>query len=160
MDIAGKLDDSTALTFGSVVKDFYSATAFAPAWSSKEKWQPLADSLYHFIANAQLEGLFPADYNFANLKSLKTRLDSDSLKRTDAALWTRADLLLSDGFMHIVRDLKIGRLRPDSLSLSKDTALESNFYVTKLKALLEKGSFTTKTQRILGIEKRDQVFRR
>ncbi len=142
LDKDGKLDDSTRLALDSIVHEFYKGTDYTPAWSKQEKWQPLADSLYHFIADAELQGLFPSDYNFNNLHALKTQLDGDSLKRMDAALWTRADLLLTDGFMHIVKDLKIGHLKPDSLSLNKDTALKENFYVGKLKSLLEKKTFT------------------
>ena len=143
MDKDGKLDDSTRLTMDSVVTGFYRSNDYSPAWSSEEKWQPLADSLYQFILTAELEGLFPADYHFGALHSLKTILDSDSLKRMDAALWTRADLLLTDGFMCIVKDLKLGRLKPDSLTLNKDTALNENYYVEKLKSLIEKKTFTT-----------------
>jgi len=76
------------------------------------------------------------------LKSLKQQLDGDSLKRMDAALWSRADLMLTDGFMRILHDLKQGRLQPDSISLSKDTGLVDNFYITALKRLVEKGRFT------------------
>ena len=139
----GKLDDSTRLSLSNIVQDYYKATDYAPAWSKEEKWQPLGDSLFNFISHAELEGLFPADYHFKDLHSLKTTLDADSLKRMDAALWTRADLLMTDGFMRIVRDLKLGRLRPDSLSSIRDTSLQENFYVDRLKALTEKKTFTT-----------------
>ena len=142
MEKDGKLDDSTRLFLASIVQDFYKATDYTPAWSKEEKWQPLGDSLYNFIANAELEGLFPSDYHFKDLDSLKSTLDGDSLKRMDAALWTRADMLMTDGFMRIVKDLKLGRLRPDSLSGIKDTSLQENFYVENLKKLIEKKTFT------------------
>jgi len=142
LDKDGKLDDSTRLVLAGIVQDFYKATDYNPTWSKEEKWQPLGDSLYQLIANAELEGLFPADYHFKDLQGLKTKLDSDSLKRMDAALWTRADILMTDGFMRIVKDLKLGRLRPDSLSSVKDTSLQENFYVDRLKNLVEKKTFT------------------
>jgi len=142
LDKDGKLDDSTRLVLDSIVHDFYKATDYTPAWSKEEKWQPLGDSLYQFIANAEFEGLFPSDYHFKDIHLLKTTLDGDSLKRMDAALWTRADLLMTDGFMRIIKDLKLGRLRPDSLSAKKDTSLQENFYVDRLKGLIEKKTFT------------------
>lgn len=133
----GKLDDSTRLSFASVTKEYYSGNDYTPLWSSKEKWQPLGDSLYNYISNAELDGLFPSDYHFDQLKALKYALDKDSLKRMDAALWTKADILFTDGMMHIFKDLKLGRLKPDSLSSIKDTALDEKFYVEKMKALME-----------------------
>jgi murein L,D-transpeptidase YcbB/YkuD len=139
----GKIDDSIRLSFTGIVNDFYNNTAYEPVWSDNEKWKPLADSLYHFIANAELEGLFPNDYHFKNLQSLKNKLDTDSLKRMDATLWTRADLMMTDGFMHIIKDLKLGRLKPDSLSLNKDSVLANSFYITQLKELLDKNAFTS-----------------
>ena len=139
---AGKIDDSIHLKMVDLVNNFYSNNDFKPAWSNREKWQPLADTLYQFIVNAELNGLFPQDYHFKNLYTLKYQLDSDSLKRMDAALWARADLMLTDGFMHIIKDLKQGRLQADSISLNKDTSLADNFYTSNLKELIEKKQFT------------------
>jgi len=138
----GILDDSIRLRMPGIVQGYYSATGYKPAWSSTEKWLPLADSLYRFIEKAEWHGLFPADYHFPRLRSLKQQLDGDSLKRMDAALWSRADLMLTDGFMRILHDLKQGRLQPDSLTLGKDTGLVDNFYITSLKALQDNGRFT------------------
>lgn len=138
----GKIDDSIQLKNVSLVNNFYSNNDFEPVWSNNEKWQPLTDSLYQFIVNAELQGLFPADYHFIHLQSLKNKLDRDSLMRMDANLWARAELMLTDGFMHIIKDLKQGRLQPDSISLNKDTSLAENFYTTKLKELLEKKQFS------------------
>ena len=142
MDKDGKLDDSTHLVLDSIVQDFYKAEDYTPTWSKEEKWEPIGDSLYHLIVNAELEGLFPADYHFAAIHSIKTILDGDSLKRMDAALWTRADLLMTDGFMRILKDLKLGRLRPDSISSVKDTSLKENFYVDRLKAVVATNGLT------------------
>ena len=138
----GKIDDTIHLDLIHVVSNFYKSTDYQPAWSKKEKWEPVGDSLYQFIVHAELSGLFPNDYHFKNLRSLKDKLDNDSLKRMDAALWTRADLMLTDGFMHIIKDLKQGRLQPDSLSLNKDSALVDNFFLANLKELLDKKQFT------------------
>ena len=108
-----------------------------------KKDEPLADSLYQFIENAELAGLYPNDYHFKNLQALKTKLDGDSLKRMDANLWTKADLLLTDGFMHIIKDLKQGRLKPDSVSLNKDSVLDDQFFIASLNGLLENKQFAS-----------------
>ena len=106
---SGKIDDTAQLKLWQIVGEFYIRIDYQPVWSSKEKWQPLADSLFQFIANAENDGLFPNDYHYDNLKLLKDTLDADSLTRRNASLWTKADLLLTDGFMRIIKDLKQGR---------------------------------------------------
>jgi murein L,D-transpeptidase YcbB/YkuD len=48
--------------------------------------------------------------------------------------------MLTDGFMHIVHDLKQGRLQPDSITLSSDSSLTETFFADQLKALMAKPS--------------------
>ena len=139
----GKVDDSIHLHLADVVSNFYNSSGYQPVWSSKEAWQPLADTLFKFITEAEQEGLFPKDYHFKNLQSLKNKLDTDSLKRMDATLWTRADLMFTDAFMHILKDLKHGRLQPDSVTINKDSALANDFFVKNLNNLIEKKQFTS-----------------
>ena len=136
----GKIDDSISLQLAAVVNNFYTITDFNNVWSQKEKWQPMADSMFNFIQNASLSGLFPNDYHFQDLKSLKIKLDTDSLKRMDANLWTKADLMLTDGFMHLAKDLKDGRLGADSTSHKKPTP--DSFFRTALSNLLSSKQLT------------------
>lgn len=136
IDKGGKLDDSTKLEYASVVKEYYSSNDYTPLWSSREKWQPLGDSIFSYISHAQLDGLFPSDYHFNQLKPLKALLDEDSIKRMDAALWTRAELLFTDGIFHIFKDLKLGRMKPDSLSSIRDTTLDEKFFMARMKELV------------------------
>jgi L,D-transpeptidase YcbB len=134
----GKVDDSITLQMPAIVKAFYEDNKFEVIWSHEEEWAPMGDSLYHYIETAELQGLFPKEYHFKNLQSLKNKLDTDSLKRMDAVLWAKADLMLTDGFMHIIKDLKQGRLQSDSISFGKDSLIADKFYVKNLKVLLEK----------------------
>lgn len=130
----GKIDDSISLRLPAVVNSFYSNTDFDNVWSRKEKWQPMADSVYNLIQHAALSGLFPNDYHFDALQSLKNKLDKDSAKRMDANLWTKADLMLTDGFMHLVKDLKDGRLGKDSII--HKAAISDSFFTAALSKLL------------------------
>lgn len=139
---AGKIDDTIKLQMVKAVDAFYKTTEYEPIWSKKEKWQPLADTLFNFIQNAELQGLFPKDYHNKNLQSLKNTLDKDSLKRMDAVLWSKVDMMLTDGFMHLVYDLKHGRLQADSLSLNKDSVLAETFFAATLKKVIDKNEFT------------------
>ena len=139
---AGKIDDSTRIALYQIVEQFYKKGDYKPVWSNAEKWEPLADSLYGFIMHAEHEGLFPDDYHFNLLKVLKDTLDSDSIARMNVHFWTRAELLLTDGFMHLIKDLKQGRLQPDSLSLNKDSVLVDKFFIATLNDVLEKKNFS------------------
>jgi L,D-transpeptidase YcbB len=139
---AGKTDDSTQIALYHIVDEVYKKNDYKPIWCSAEKWLPLADSLYRFVKYAENEGLFPNDYHYNRLKVLKDTLDKDSLARMNVQFWTKADLLLTDGFMHLIKDLKQGRLQPDSLSLNKDSVLVDKFFIATLNNLLEKKDFS------------------
>jgi len=138
----GKIDDSIDLKLVSVVSDFYTSNEYANIWSRREKWMPLTDTLIGFLQNCELYGLFPGDYHLKNFRSLKNKLDTDSLKRMDAELWMRADLMLTDDFMHLMKDLKRGRLPVDSTFLKKSGLLVSKiFYTNTLQSLIKKKHF-------------------
>jgi L,D-transpeptidase YcbB len=138
----GKIDDSIRLRFAAIADSFYSDEDYKKVWSDDEKWQPLADTLFNFIDHAEQEGLFPKDYHFKFLKSLKNKLDNDSLNKMAPSSWVRADLMFTDAFMHIINDLKHGRLQPDSVTLTRDSTLANSFFVKNLKDLLEQKDFT------------------
>lgn len=143
----GSVGDSLQVKMISPVNDFYISKEYTNIWSHDEKWQPLADSLVNFIEAGELYGLFPKDYRVKKLRDIKTVLATDSLKRMDAAQWTRADLLLTDEFMHLAKDLRIGRLAPDSILFNKnDTSLKKDFYTSTLNDLLEHKLFSEVVQ--------------
>lgn len=141
----GKIDDSIRLAYTNQVQLIYEKNQFATMWSSKEQWKPLADSLLHFISAAKLYGLFPDDYHFSLLDSLKKRFSKDTLATTDrrdAVQWAKADLMLTDGFLHIIKDLNLGRLPKDSMTQRKDSVLADSFYLQKFEEVQQKGSVT------------------
>ena len=140
---AGKMDDSITLKLIKTVDAFYKSKNYEPVWSTKATWKPLADSLFSFLENAELQGLFSNEYHNKNLQSLKKKLDNDSLNRMDAVLWSKADMMLTDGFMYAIYHLKHGRLQADSLSLNKDSILAESFFASTLNKVLEKNQFTS-----------------
>jgi len=149
----GKIDDTVRLNLAAIVNDFYTAHDNLPVWSSKESWQPLADSLFQYILHAEEEGLFPADYHLEKLQTLKNKLDTDSLKRMDAVLWTKADLMLTDALLHIIKDLKYGRLQPDSITINKDSLQAGDFLVKNLDKLLNTKNFSNVLQAVQPVHK-------
>ena len=138
----GKINDSIKLSSTAVVDSFYHKNNYKNIWSKNEVWEPLADSLYNFIEGSEAYGLFPSDYHYKDLLTLKTMLSEDSLAKTDANVWTKAELMLSDAFMQISKHLKQGRLLPDSISLSANTTLTNDFFIKNLNTVIENKSLT------------------
>ena len=141
----GKLDDSIILDRVTLIDSFYKEKSYSPVWCNEENWLPKGDSLIKFIAVSKLFGLFPNDYHFTPLASIQTRILNDSLAegdRKDAALWARADLMLSDALMKIIKDIKLGRLPKDSITLRKDSLLSSQFYLDKINSFITGNSLS------------------
>jgi L,D-transpeptidase YcbB len=132
----GKLDDSNKLMMSSMVQQYYALNEYEPIWSKKEKWEPIADSVFDYISNGALDGLFPKDYHYKNLRNLKNLLTLDSLSKMDASLWAKADILFTDGLMHVLKDLKHGRLLGDSIAI-KDSVNALKFYTEGLSNIVK-----------------------
>jgi murein L,D-transpeptidase YcbB/YkuD len=131
----GSIDGYHRLEYDSLVQQVYSKNNFTPVWSKQQSWRPLGDSLVNFIQEAKLYGLFPEDYHFGSLDSIRKQFKGDSFSdkaKNDPVLWANADLLLTDAFMHVVKDLKLGRLPKDSITLRADSLLTSEFYLNRL----------------------------
>lgn len=141
----GAIDDSIRLEHTSLVQLVYEKAQFAPIWTEQETWKPLGDSLLHFIETARLYGLFPEDYHFHPLTVAQKKIMHDSLGKTDrrdAVLWAHTELMLTDAFIHIVKDLKLGRLPHDSVTLRKDSALADDFYLDRVALARKRNSLT------------------
>lgn len=125
------------------VSALYGSDPSRSLWCERENWLPAGDSLLRFLQEAPSWGLFPEDYHGATLDSIRSRMEADSLGRSDrrdARQWAQADVLLTDAFASIVHDLYRGRLPSDSVTLRKDTLLADSFYVSQWKELQEGGS--------------------
>lgn len=138
-----KIDDSIILQQPEAVKYIYGKSEFAARWSKQGHWQPAADSLFSLIGNAKLYGLFPEDYHFEKLTDIQVKFLNDSTEtsyRKDAVLWSKADLMLTDAFVQIIKDIKLGRLPSDSITLRKDSVLSDFFYKKQFDDLNSSGS--------------------
>lgn len=129
----GKINDSSQLSLQGLVEDFYKSNQFKNTWSSYEEKDPLADSLLLFISQSKYYGLFPDDYHHNEILKLHSSLLADSNARTDAMIWTKLDLLSTDAFFHILKDLKEGRITPDSLSIIHQDYYRDSFFISNLK---------------------------
>jgi L,D-transpeptidase YcbB len=141
MQNKGKVDDTVKLSRAGLLQFYYGKNDFEPQWSHKESWLPQADSLYHFIENAREYGLFPEDYHFRHLRSIRNKISTDpAVAKKNAVLWAKADVMMTDAFMLITDHLHNGRLMRDSMSLRTDSNLAESFYGDAMKTVAkEKG---------------------
>lgn len=133
-----KFDDSTVLSVYSSVNNYYEKNKYEAIWCNNEQLLPISDSLLSFIKEARLYGLFPNDYHYSVLTGIVKRFAADTAAtgdRRDAALWSKADILLTDAFFTISKHLNIGRLKPDSMYLRPDSVLTDEFYFTQINQL-------------------------
>ena len=129
------LRDSSCIKYYAVVNNYYKNAGYQPMWSSEEKWLEPAELLVNYIENAAMQGLYKEDYHFKKLHKIKSILDTDSLKRMDAVNWANAEILMSEAYAGLLKDLKQGRLIPDSLSWKNDTSKQRTFFASNFDRL-------------------------
>lgn len=139
----GKFPDSTTLYYPAVLSQFYKSQNDKQVWTKKKEFLPLADNLHQFIGKSMSYGLFPEDYHWSKLESLRKKILADSaIRENKTTLLARAELMYSDAFFRIAEHLKKGRLSKDSISLSADSALADQFYGATLKKAIELNDIT------------------
>ena len=139
----GRLNDSVNFSFTSLVDSVYQANHYQAQWLKEDQLLPAGDSLLDFIRNSRYSGLFPNDYHEHMLDFIRRVFQVDSNSRKNAALWARADLLMTDAFFLLAKHLKQGRLPYDSVTLRTDTVLPNHFYTASLHEALQQGNVAT-----------------
>ena len=130
------LADSFRIRDVTLVQSIYEQHEFQPIWSAKGVFTNNAYSLFDFIDSSMRYGLFPEDYSYSRLMALQTQLVGDTSsreKKLDASLWAYSDMLLTAAFVQVVKDLKVGRLLPDSI-VARDSMLTPAFFADQLSA--------------------------
>lgn len=133
---SGRINDTTLLKNISLVERIYSRNNFAPLWSADGSWISIGDSLNDFITHSKYYGLFPVDYNYHAIKGIHQQVMTDTLSKKDAALWSRAELLMTDALIRLSEHLKRGRLPYDSISRKDTFALNDSFFVAVLDSIV------------------------
>ncbi len=131
-DNGGKINDSVVLKYLPQIRRIYEDNNYSSVWSSEENWNEIADSLYNFLDSVKQYGLFPSDYHISFLIDTRKMIARDSASRQDAALWSRADVLLTEAYLRIASDLRIGRLERDSTTLRNDSLLTPEYFLSCL----------------------------
>jgi len=133
---AGKMD-SIAMLQPSLLQYLYDQNNDEARWSRDTAWTATGKALIEFIANSRLYGLFPEDYHYGNISLLDEKLTNNDESKKDAVLWSKADLLLTDALVQIIKDVKLGRLQRDSLSLRTDSILSKEFYGQQVDKIIQ-----------------------
>ncbi len=127
LDNDSRINDSIQLHRFEITRQYYRQHDNEAQWSNDGKWLPVADSLYNFLQRCRLYGLFETDYHFHNIQSLRDQL-KDSATARNAILWTTADLICTDAFFSIVKDVRQGRIPYDTVTARSDTLVPDALY--------------------------------
>jgi murein L,D-transpeptidase YcbB/YkuD len=96
-----------------IVREFYHARGFSPAWVGADgAWQPAADTALALLRQASSHGLTPSDYHLAALDTLSARLRTG---RTEPIDRLGAEVLLTDALLFYGSHLLHGRSDRSSL---------------------------------------------
>jgi murein L,D-transpeptidase YcbB/YkuD len=132
------LPDSVKVKNALELQHLYDENQYSPLWSSRGSFNRNGDSLFSLIEQSMKYGLFPDDYYYSKLSSVRLQLsDTSKATKLNASLWAYSDLLFSSAFVQIIKDLKIGRLLPDSI-VAKDSVLQPHFFVQRLKSFQQR----------------------
>lgn len=141
-DKNGILNDTITFSQPEFLQKWYTGRDSLRTWSTKKQWTSVADSLFGFIKNSESFGLFPSDYHYLQLNGIFHTLKTDTIAMKDAVLWARADIMLTDAFMQIAKDIKLGRLLRDSITLRKDTLLGDSLGIALLQRVQQNNTIT------------------
>ena len=138
----GRLNDSVKLSFISLMDSLYDASHFQPVWLRNDKTTPEGNSFINLIQNSRLWGLFPNDYHYNMLAFINRAFALDTNAARNAALWARKDILMTDAFFQMAKDLKQGRIPYDTVTLRTDTLLQNSFYTTAFNMAFQTGNIS------------------
>lgn len=154
-DNDGKINDSIRLLQSEIVNAGYSNNGYQRRWSDHNSFLPRAVSMIDFIKQAKYYGLYPEDYHLDSLTSLYQKISTDSLSNKDAISWTKADLMLTDAFIQTLKDLREGRMIPDSASIISRNGLIDSFFITKLNELSDGPSVS---EMLIGVQPKQMDY--
>ena len=144
----GRLNDTVEFRFVNLMDSFYETNQYRPIWQRQDRTIPEGTSFMNLIQNCRLWGLFPNDYHYNMLSFIDRAFILDTNAARNAALWARKDLLLTDAFFQMARDLKKGRIPYDSVTLRTDTVITDSFYTTSLNEAMQTGNVSQVLHRV------------
>ena len=133
-----RIEDSIILSTPNETSSAYQERNYEPYWINAEGLTNNGKSLINFVINARNYGLIPEAYNVQKTTNQYNNLKIDTLwenARKNTKNWARMDILLTDAFLSISRNLDLGYIPLDSLS--KDKSYISSKYRKALVEILD-----------------------
>jgi len=127
------LNKTVFLDYFSVAKSAYQHNSFHSTWIDSDSLHPKTIEFLQFLDTAIYVGLNKNDYQFEFLKSIVLSYKHKFIN-PDAAFFAKADILFTNAFMHVIKDLKQGRIMPDSLSWKENIKKHNDFFIPNLEA--------------------------
>ncbi|WP_160111228.1 L,D-transpeptidase family protein [Algoriphagus boritolerans] len=106
---------------------FYTERDFAEAWSQNGKLTKLGEELKFELAESRYDGLDPEDYHASEIEVLFQAISDQKgkLKSKPFAELADLDLMLTDAFFSLARDLEIGKVDPSTLKSGWDLGVNT-----------------------------------
>lgn len=95
--------------------ELYAARDYAPLWSRSGTVADDADSLLAVVTEAASHGLVPADYHDVAAAGLREAIVAAPDDARTASRLADLDLLLTDAFVLLASDLRVGRVDPETI---------------------------------------------
>jgi murein L,D-transpeptidase YcbB/YkuD len=132
---SGKYENDVSLVFYKVVNQYYQKNNEEPTWSDNGKFNDLGKNLLSYLDTSIRDGLLKEQYHYKDLENIDSVFAKDSTQKLNAAIWAKADFLLTDAYFHILSDLKQGRLVSDSASWKNDASKYDAYFIQSLQNL-------------------------
>ena len=137
-ELNNRIEDSIILSTPNETSSAYQERNYEPYWINADGLTNNGKSLINFVINARNYGLIPEAYNVQKTTNQYNNLKIDTLwenARKNPKNWARMDILLTDAFLSISRNLDLGYIPLDSLS--KDKSYISSKYRKALVEILD-----------------------
>jgi murein L,D-transpeptidase YcbB/YkuD len=125
------LNNIVFLDYFSATKSVYKKNDFHPIWIESDSLNPKSIEFVHFLDTAIYVGLNKNDYQFDCLRNIVS-LYNHKFTNPKAAFFAKADILFTNAFLHVIKDLKQGRIIPDSLSWKENANKQNDFFIPNI----------------------------
>lgn len=105
---------------------FYAERDYSEAWSTNGKPNRSAREFITEIANSKYDGLNPEDYHASEIEQYSKKISDKLVKTAISSSLVDFDLLLTDAFFQLAKDLEIGKVDPTSLQTGWELELDSS----------------------------------
>ncbi len=119
--------------------ELYAARDYEPLWSDDGNVASDADSLLAVVAESASHGLAPADYHEGAAAALREAVAAAPDDPRVASRLADLDLLLTDAFVLLASDLRVGRVDPETIDPEWNAARPGNEPFETLESALKSG---------------------